>query len=99
MAPAQSSPKHGKGNVVYIKIRTENPACQFSNYNFLQTMFKAFHGGFPKFDDASLVNLYNAQIEHVKKVVPKDQLLIFNVKQGWKPLCDFLNLPGKFPIF
>jgi hypothetical protein len=25
--------------------------------------------------------------------VPEDQLLIFNVKQGWKPLCNFLGLP------
>ena len=23
------------------------------------------------------------------------QLLIYNVKQGWEPLCQFLNLPGK----
>ena len=48
----------------------------------------------PKFDDASLVKLYNDWIEYVKITVPKDQLLIFNVKQGWRPLCDFLNLPG-----
>ena len=62
----------------------------------------------PKFDDASLVKLYNDWIAYVKITVPKDQLLIFNVKQGWKPLCEFLNLPGfliyffgnvsKFPI-
>jgi len=48
----------------------------------------------PKFDDTSLVKLYNDWIEYVKRTVPKDQLLIFNVKQGWKPLCDFLDLPG-----
>ena len=29
----------------------------------------------------------------IKKVVPKDRLLVFEVKQGWKPLCQFLDLP------
>ena len=32
--------------------------------------------------------------------VPKDQLLIFNVKDGWEPLCSFLgkDIPDKkFP--
>ena len=25
--------------------------------------------------------------------VPKDRLLVYEVKEGWGPLCDFLNLP------
>eukprot|EP00521_Asterionellopsis_glacialis_P002703 CAMPEP_0195259542 /NCGR_PEP_ID=MMETSP0706-20130129/8023_1 /TAXON_ID=33640 /ORGANISM="Asterionellopsis glacialis, Strain CCMP134" /LENGTH=80 /DNA_ID=CAMNT_0040313055 /DNA_START=27 /DNA_END=269 /DNA_ORIENTATION=- len=25
------------------------------------------------------------------KQVPKDQLLVFNVKEGWDPLCKFLG--------
>ena len=36
---------------------------------------------------------YNQWIEDVKATVPKERLLIFNVKQGWKPLCDFLEVP------
>lgn len=27
------------------------------------------------------------------KIVPKDQLLVFDVKEGWQPLCDFLGIP------
>ena len=27
----------------------------------------------------------------VKSIVPADKLLVYNVKQGWKPLCDFLE--------
>ena len=27
----------------------------------------------------------------VKSIVPADKLLVYNVKQGWKPLCDFLG--------
>ena len=36
---------------------------------------------------------YEDWIEDVKKTVPEEQLLIFNAKQGWKPLCDFLEIP------
>ena len=25
--------------------------------------------------------------------MPKEDLLIFNVKDGWRPLCDFLGVP------
>jgi len=34
---------------------------------------------------------YRAHIEYVKSVVPKDRLLIWNVKEGWEPLCKFLE--------
>lgn len=29
--------------------------------------------------------------DRVKSVVPPDKLLVYNIKQGWKPLCDFLE--------
>ena len=29
----------------------------------------------------------------VRKIVPKERLLEFNVKQGWGPLCEFLDVP------
>ncbi|KJX94453.1 hypothetical protein TI39_contig4193g00007 [Zymoseptoria brevis] len=34
---------------------------------------------------------YTEHIELVRKHVPADRLLEFNVKEGWKPLCDFLG--------
>eukprot|EP00286_Rhodomonas_abbreviata_P002508 CAMPEP_0181346078 /NCGR_PEP_ID=MMETSP1101-20121128/33122_1 /TAXON_ID=46948 /ORGANISM="Rhodomonas abbreviata, Strain Caron Lab Isolate" /LENGTH=138 /DNA_ID=CAMNT_0023458139 /DNA_START=98 /DNA_END=514 /DNA_ORIENTATION=- len=39
--------------------------------------------------------LAQGYVEHVAKVkaaVPANRLLIFNVKEGWEPLCKFLNL-------
>ena len=27
----------------------------------------------------------------VKSIIPKSKLLVYNVKQGWKPLCDFMG--------
>lgn len=41
---------------------------------------------------ADAIKLYQAHIEEVKGKVPADQLLIFSVDQGWKPLCDFLGV-------
>ncbi len=48
------------------------------------------------------VKFFNDWVEDVKRVVPKDRLLVFEVKQGWKPLCEFLDLPipeGDFPRY
>ncbi|CAK8680414.1 uncharacterized protein LOC143463088 [Clavelina lepadiformis] len=35
---------------------------------------------------------YRSHNSHVIASVPSDKLLVFNVKQGWKPLCDFLGV-------
>ena len=32
-------------------------------------------------------------MENVKNYVPKDRLLVFDVKEGWNPLCKFLEVP------
>lgn len=34
---------------------------------------------------------YRIHNHRVKSIVPPDKLLVYNVKQGWKPLCDFLG--------
>ena len=31
--------------------------------------------------------------EHVRRVVPADRLLEYDIKEGWKPVTDFLCLP------
>merc|ERR1712228_56593 len=51
---------------------------------------KLFDGKFPDKDRS--IRVYYDWIEYVKKTVPKDQLLIFNVKEGWDPLCKFLGV-------
>lgn len=37
---------------------------------------------------------YTAHNEEVARAVPATKLLVFNVKQGWAPLVDFLNASG-----
>jgi hypothetical protein len=47
-----------------------------------------------KLDDrAHCIAVHKAHIEEVKRTIPAARLLVFEVKQGWEPLCRFLNLP------
>jgi len=46
------------------------------------------------------VAAYDAWNAEVQRAVPRDKLLVFNVKEGWAPLCAFLGKPvleGPFP--
>nr|XP_002132185.1 uncharacterized protein LOC100187240 [Ciona intestinalis] len=40
-----------------------------------------------------LKQLYRKHNAHVLMNAPKEKLLVYNVKQGWKPLCKFLGKP------
>jgi hypothetical protein len=57
--------------------------------------------GFPLgLDRDELVRRFEAHNEAVKETIPASQLLVFEVKDGWGPLCDFLEVPvpdGEFP--
>jgi len=44
-------------------------------------------------DKAKAIARYHAHIEEVKAAVPADRLLVFEVTQGWQPLCAFLGVP------
>lgn len=46
-----------------------------------------------KKDETFSKRYYNARLEYIKKIVPKEQLLVFDVRDGWNPLCKFLNVP------
>jgi hypothetical protein len=43
--------------------------------------------------DAWLAEQYQRHNQDVINHVPADQLLVFNVKAGWGPLCQFLGKP------
>ncbi|CAH8610646.1 unnamed protein product [Schistosoma bovis] len=44
-------------------------------------------------NDNELIHAYSRWNDYVQLIVPKDRLLIYNIKQGWLPLCEFLNKP------
>ncbi len=49
-----------------------------------------FHGRFLNRDYA--IKIFNDHIEQVKRDVPPERLLVYSVKQGWEPLCEFLGV-------
>ncbi len=50
--------------------------------------------GFPAgLDREGLIDSFIAHNDAVKEAIPAAQLLLFEVKQGWEPLCDFLSVP------
>ncbi len=40
-----------------------------------------------------MIKAFNTHVARVKEGVPADRLLVFEVKDGWEPLCDFLGKP------
>lgn len=38
------------------------------------------------------ISIYNKHIEMIKREIPEKDLLLFDVKDGWQPLCDFLGV-------
>ncbi len=39
------------------------------------------------------IEIFERHIEDVKKRVPPEKLLVYDVKDGWGPLCEFLGVP------
>ena len=37
--------------------------------------------------------MYDRHVEHLKKVVPKEKLFFYDVRDGWEPLCAVLGVP------
>lgn len=38
-------------------------------------------------------SVFHAHNQQVKETIPADRLLVFEVKEGWQPLCTFLDVP------
>jgi len=45
------------------------------------------------FDRERAIAAFNAHNAQVKATVPPEKLLVFEVKDGWEPLCKFLGVP------
>lgn len=44
-------------------------------------------------DKQYMIERFVAWNEEVKRNIPKERLLVFDVKEGWEPLCAFLGKP------
>lgn len=50
-----------------------------------------FNGRFK--DKTYAIQVFNDHIAKVKRVVPPEKRLVYEVKEGWGPLCEFLGVP------
>jgi hypothetical protein len=44
-------------------------------------------------DRGHVLDVYERHIAEVKATIPPGRLLVFDVAEGWKPLCEFLDVP------
>jgi len=69
-----------------------NRFCKFS-FEFWRRVPQAV--GVPQCEAWPMSNqegLYEAHAEYVRRVVPEKQLFYFDVKSGWEPLCEILDV-------
>jgi hypothetical protein len=43
-------------------------------------------------DKDRLISVYQAHNARVREVIPAQRLLVYEVSQGWGPLCEFLGV-------
>jgi sulfotransferase family protein len=44
-------------------------------------------------DRAHAIDVFDRHVDEVRKRLPADRLLVYNVAEGWEPLCSFLDVP------
>jgi Sulfotransferase domain len=54
------------------------------------TQKSGFHG---TMSQAELIEAFNDEVAAVKNAIAPERLLVFEVKDGWEPLCTFLDQP------
>ena len=58
----------------------------------ISTIWKnTFQGRFE--DKAYAIDVFQRHNAEVQRVVPAERLLVYDVKEGWEPLCRFLDVP------
>jgi Sulfotransferase domain len=62
---------------------------------FAEFMHLTVHGAFgDRIDErAFMVDRFEKHVAAVKAAIPAERLLVYEVKQGWGPLCEFLGVP------
>jgi len=84
----------------FMTMLEKRPYCWMRTVQALIPSFEEEYkhettGGKPEdyLDRATLRANYVSYNRKVQEAIPADRLLVFNVKQGWEPLCEFLGIP------
>ncbi len=72
----------------FPEFRRVAPVFRYNEQQIWKGQFKGkFH------DKAFAIDVYQRHEAYIQSIVPKRNLLMYEVREGWKPLCDFLQLP------
>lgn len=77
----------------FMEMMRENaPAEQRQAMRFMEIIFdeQTFRDGY---DADSALAAYERHLANVKRDIPAERLLVFDVAEGWDPLCSFLGVP------
>jgi len=85
---------HGESLIRLLSSARAHVDPSWERYlRFVDRMFWGEHGTFPDgHTPEALIAAFNAHNAEVERTVPPDQLLVWEVTDGWEPLCDFLGV-------
>lgn len=75
----------------YVRVRDGNGVAAMKAMLGSVIWDGTFHGRFADRDHA--LRVFDEHIAAVRREIPAERLLVFEVAQGWAPLCDFLGVP------
>jgi Sulfotransferase domain len=94
---------------VLLSVRDATSWYESTHATILSPKFKDFIAGSPfgdlcqktiwdtldnRMEDRDfMVDYFDRRVEEIREAVPADRLLVYEVQQGWEPLCNFLELP------
>lgn len=85
---------HGESLIRLLSSARAHVDPEWKRYlQFVDRMFWGEQGTFAAgHTPAALIDAFVAHNEEVKRVVPAERLLVWEVNDGWEPLCDFLGV-------
>ncbi|KAJ7374127.1 hypothetical protein OS493_009464 [Desmophyllum pertusum] len=75
----------------YLRVLLHIAPSRRKTHHFFMTVHHAISGSVNPEASALYRAKYRQHNARVQAVIPAERLLIYNVKQGWKPLCEFLR--------
>ena len=79
------------GIVARIATRWFSRSVHRKGWLFMDVIFVAADGSLTAKSTVLFKKKYREHNARVMSVIPQEKLLIYNIKQGWKPLCEFLG--------
>ncbi len=85
-------PRHGLDALLYRLENRRDPALGRRRRLNQEIIWERTFGG--RFTDRQhAIDVFNQHIADVRAEISAGRLLVYEVAQGWQPLCDFLQVP------